>query len=308
MKLSICVPVYKSETILEKFVETIQKEVNFVSDMELILVNDCSPDNSWQKIVELKQKYDFIVGVNLIKNFSQHNAVMAALNEASGDIIITMDDDLQHNPADIVKLYNQIINEKFDVCYTKFLNREHKSWKVWGSKFNDMVANLLVNKPRDLYLSPFRAMTKQVRDFIISYDGPYPYVDGLILSVTNNIGVVEVEHNKRFEGEGNYSFVKSVSLWTKMATGFSVLPLRLATYIGLIVSFSAFLFGIVLILNKLIFGVSLVGWTSTIVIILFLGGIQLMTLGILGEYIGRIYLKLNGKKQFIIKEKTNARI
>lgn len=308
MKLSICVPVYKSETILEKFVETIQKEVNFVSDMELILVNDCSPDNSWEKIVKLKQKYDFIVGVNLIKNFSQHNAVMAALNEASGDIIITMDDDLQHNPADIVKLYNKIINEKFDVCYTKFLNREHKSWKVWGSKFNDMVANLLVNKPKDLYLSPFRAMTKQVRDFIISYDGPYPYVDGLILSVTNNIGVVEVVHNKRFEGEGNYSFVKSVSLWTKMATGFSVLPLRLATYVGLIVSFTAFLFGIVLILNKLIFGVSLVGWTSTIVIILFLGGIQLMTLGILGEYIGRIYLKLNGKKQFIIKEKTNARI
>ena len=308
MKLSICVPVYKSETILEKFVETIQKEVNFVSDMELILVNDCSPDNSWQKIVELKQKYDFIVGVNLIKNFSQHNAVMAGLNEASGDIIITMDDDLQHNPADIVKLYNQIINEKFDVCYTKFLNREHKSWKVWGSKFNDMVANLLVNKPKDLYLSPFRAMTKQIRDFIISYDGPYPYVDGLILSVTNNIGVVEVEHNKRFQGEGNYSFVKSVSLWTKMATGFSVLPLRLATYVGLIVSFSAFIFGIVLILNKLIFGVSSVGWTSIIVIILFLGGIQLMTLGILGEYIGRIYLKLNGKKQFIIKEKTNARI
>lgn len=308
MKLSICVPVYKSETILEKFVETIQKEVNFVSDMELILVNDCSPDNSWQKIVELKQKYDFIVGVNLIKNFSQHNAVMAALNEASGDIIITMDDDLQHNPADIVKLYNQIINEKFDVCYTKFLNREHKSWKVWGSKFNDMVANLLVNKPRDLYLSPFRAMTKQIRDLIVTYDGPYPYVDGLILSVTNHIGVVKVEHNKRFEGEGNYSFVKSVSLWTKMATGFSVLPLRLATYIGLIVSFIAFLFGIALILNKLIFGVSLVGWTSTIVIILFLGGIQLMTLGILGEYIGRIYLKLNGKKQFIIKEKTDARI
>ncbi len=308
MKLSICVPVYKSETILEKFVETIQKEVNFVADMELILVNDCSPDNSWQKIVELKQKYDFIVGVNLIKNFSQHNAVMTALNEASGDIIITMDDDLQHNPADIVKLYNKIINENFDVCYTKFLNREHKSWKVWGSKFNDMVANLLVNKPKDLYLSPFRAMTKQVRDFIISYDGPYPYVDGLILSVTNNIGVVEVEHNKRFQGEGNYSFVKSVSLWTKMATGFSVLPLRLATYVGLIVSFSAFIFGIVLILNKLIFGVSSVGWTSIIVIILFLGGIQLMTLGILGEYIGRIYLKLNGKKQFIIKEKTNARI
>lgn len=303
MKLSICVPVYKSETILEKFVKTIEQEIDFVSDFELILVNDCSPDNSWQKIVELKQNYKFIVGVNLIKNFSQHNAVMAALNEATGDVVITMDDDLQHDPADIIKLYKKIVNEKYDVCYTKFVNREHKSWKVWGSKFNDLVANLLIRKPKNLYLSPFRAMTKQVRDLIVSYDGPYPYVDGLILSVTNNIGVVEVEHNKRFEGEGNYNFVKSVSLWTKMATGFSVLPLRIATYVGLLVSMSSFIFGTILILNKLIFGVSLQGWTSTIVIILFLGGIQLMTLGILGEYIGRIYLKLNGKKQYIIKDK-----
>lgn len=304
MKLSICVPVYKSETILEIFVETIQKEVDFINDIELILVNDCSPDNSWEKIVELKQKYDFIIGVNLIKNFSQHNAIMAALNEATGDIVITMDDDLQHNPADIIKLYNKIINENFDVCYTKFLNREHKNWKVWGSKFNDMIANLLVSKPKDLYLSPFRVMTKQVRDLIVSYDGPYPYVDGLILSVTNNIGVVEVEHNKRFEGEGNYNFVKSVSLWTKMATGFSVLPLRIATYLGIVISLSAFLLLTVFILQKFMFDVMPDGWTSIVVLILFFGGIQLFTIGIIGEYVGRIYLNINKKAQFIVREKV----
>ena len=271
MKLSICVPVYKSETILEKFVETIEKEVRFVDNLELILVNDCSPDGSWEKIVELKKKYDFIVGVNLIKNFSQHNAVMAGLNEASGDIIITMDDDLQHNPADIVKLYNKIVNEGYDVCYTKFSNREHKNWKVWGSKFNDMVANLLVRKPKELYLSPFRAMTKQIKDLIVSYDGPYPYVDGLLLSVTSKISVVEVEHNKRFEGEGNYNFVKSISLWTKMATGFSVLPLRIATYLGIFISLSAFLLLAIFILQKFIYDAMPDGWTSIVVLILFFG-------------------------------------
>lgn len=303
MKLSICVPVYKSESILEKFVETIEKEVTFVDTYELILVNDCSPDKSWEKIVELKNKYNFIVGVNLIKNFSQHNAVMAALNEASGDIIVTMDDDLQHNPADIIKLYNKIINENCDVCYTKFLNREHKSWKVLGSKFNDMVANLLINKTKDLYLSPFRAMTKQVRDLVVSYDGPYPYVDGLILSVTKNIEVVEAEHNKRFEGEGNYNFVKSVSLWTKMATGFSVLPLRIATYLGVFTAMSSFLLLIFFILQKFIYNAMPDGWTSIVVLILFFGGIQLFTIGIIGEYVGRTYLKINNKKQFIVREK-----
>lgn len=303
MKLSICVPVYKSETILEKFVETIQKEVNFVNDIELILVNDCSPDNSWQKIVELKQKYNFIIGVNLIKNFSQHNAVMAALNEASGDIIITMDDDLQHNPADTIKLYNKIINDKYDVCYTRFLNREHKHWKVLGSKFNDIVANLLAIKPKDLYLSPFRAMTKQVRDLIVIYDGPYPHVDGLILSVTSNIGTIEVEHNKRFEGEGNYSFIKSVSLWTKMTTGFSVLPLRIATYLGILISLSAFLLLVIFTLQKFIYDAMPNGWTSIVVLILFFGGVQLFTIGIIGEYVGRTYLNINKKAQFIVREK-----
>lgn len=303
MKLSICVPVYKSETILEKFVETIEKEVRFVDNLELILVNDCSPDGSWEKIIELKKKYDFIVGVNLIKNFSQHNAVMAGLNEASGDIIITMDDDLQHNPADIVKLYNKIVNEGYDVCYTKFSNREHKNWKVWGSKFNDMVANLLVRKPKELYLSPFRAMTKQIRDLIVSYDGPYPYVDGLLLSVTSKISVVEVEHNKRFEGEGNYNFVKSISLWTKMATGFSVLPLRIATYLGIFISLSAFLLLAIFILQKFIYDAMPDGWTSIVVLILFFGGVQLFTIGIIGEYVGRTYLNINKKAQFIVREK-----
>jgi undecaprenyl-phosphate 4-deoxy-4-formamido-L-arabinose transferase len=147
-------------------------------------------------------------------------------------------------------------------------------------------------------------MTKQVKDLIVSYDGPYPYVDGLILSATNNIGVVDVEHNKRFEGEGNYNFVKSVSLWTKMATGFSVLPLRIATYLGIFTAMCAFLLLIVFVLQKFIYNSMPDGWTSIVVLILFFGGIQLFSIGIIGEYVGRTYLNINKKKQFIVREKV----
>ncbi len=166
-----------------------------------------------------------------------------------------------------------------------------------------MVANLLVRKPKELYLSPFRAMTKQIKDLIVNYDGPYPYVDGLLLSVTSKISVVEVEHNKRFEGEGNYNFVKSISLWTKMATGFSVLPLRIATYLGIFISLSAFLLLAIFILQKFIYDAMPDGWTSIVVLILFFGGVQLFTIGIIGEYVGRTYLNINKKAQFIVREK-----
>jgi undecaprenyl-phosphate 4-deoxy-4-formamido-L-arabinose transferase len=288
---------------MEKFVQVILEEINFVESFELILVNDGSPDGSWEKIVELKKKYSFIKGVNLIRNFSQHNAIMAGLNEATGEIIITMDDDLQHNPADIKHIYSKIKDENFDVCYTRFTNREHEKWKQAGSKFNDMIANILIKKPKDLYLSPFRGMSKMVKDQLVKYDGPYPYVDGLILSITRNITVLDVKHNKRFEGTGNYNLRKSVSLWTKMATGFSITPLRFATYFGIVTAFFSFLLLFFYIFQKLIYNSMPDGWTSIIVLILFFGGVQLISIGLIGEYVGRTYLNINKKAQFIIRDR-----
>ena len=151
MDLSIVVPVYNSEEILHTLVDTIQKDVKFVKDFELILVNDNSPDKSWDKIKELREIFPFIKGINLMRNYSQHNAIMAGLGEASGDVIVTMDDDLQHRPKDIELLYNEIKYNSYDVCYTKFSKKSHQKWKLLGSKFNDFVANSLINKPKDLY-------------------------------------------------------------------------------------------------------------------------------------------------------------
>ena len=299
MKLSIVIPVYNSYGILDELVTQIEQSVNI--DFELVLVNDCSSDDSWIKILQLVERYSFIRGINLRKNSSQHNAIMAGLNYTTGKVIVIMDDDLQHDPRYIKKLYNKINND-CDVCYTKFPNKKHKIWKKLGSQFNDFVANILLKKPKDLYLSSFKAISEEIKKEIIKYDGPYPYIDGLILSTTNSINVIEVKHKDRFSGEGNYTLRSSVSLWLKMATSFSVLPLRLATFIGFIISTFSFILGIYYIIVKLFFDTAPDGWTSLIVIVLFLGGIQLFSIGIIGEYIGRNYLKINQKPQFIIKE------
>lgn len=304
MDLSIVIPVYNSEKILDELVKQIDNNIKFVNKFELILVNDCSRDNSWNTIKKLLTQYKFIKAINLRKNSGQHNAIMAGLNQATGNVIVMMDDDLQHSPKYIQNLYEQI-KLGFDVCYTKFTITQHKGWKVLGSNFNDMVANILLNKPKGLYMSSFKAISKDIKEEIIQYDGPYAYVDGLILATTNNISTITIEHHKRYDGEGNYNLLSSISLWSKMATSFSILPLRIATITGFFISIIAFLLGIYFVILKFLGNTVPDGWTSMIVIVLFLGGIQLLSLGIIGEYIGRSYLKINGKKQYIIKEVIN---
>ena len=228
MDLSIVIPVYNSFSILDELVNQIDASLEL--DFELILVNDCSPDNSWAKISQLSDEFEFIKGINLSINSSQHNAIMAGLNYSEGRVIVMMDDDLQHDPRYIKKLYSQI-QDGYDVCYTRFPYKKHRLWKKLGSQFNGFLANLLLDKPKELYLSPFKAISRKIKEDIIKYDGPYPYIDGLILAVTNSITVIEVEHKDRFFGDGNYTFRSSLSLWFKMVTSFSVQPLRIATYI-----------------------------------------------------------------------------
>ncbi len=301
MELSIVIPVYKSQNILPKLVLELQKNINFVKDWELVLVNDSSPDESWEVIKELSCEYKFIKGINLRKNAGQHNAIMAGLNYANGEVIVMMDDDLQHSPTYIKNLYDEI-KKGFDVCYTNFENKQHQNWKILGSKFNDLVANILLKKPKNLYLSSFKSISKDIKDEIIKYDGPYPYVDGLIVLTTNNISTIKIKHYARIDGEGNYNLIKSTSLWLKMATSFSILPLRIATMMGVFISIISFILGIYFIFLKLFSNTAPTGWTSLMVVVLFLGGIQLISLGIIGEYLGRSYLKLNKKQQFVVGE------
>ncbi|MGC2166996.1 MAG: glycosyltransferase family 2 protein, partial [Gallionella sp.] len=221
--LSIVVPVYRSAQILPKLVEEVFAEMRkegLENDFELLLVSDASPDNSWQVICTLASRFAFIRGISLRRNFGQHNAIMAGLNYISGEYVVLMDDDLQHPPHAIGSMLSAI-KDGYDVCYTNYVNRHHASWKLIGSRFNNWVATHLLGKPSALYLSSFKAMRREIAREIVKYDGPYAYVDGLILDVTRSITSIDIEHQQRLVGEGNYNLRRSVSLWLKMATSFS---------------------------------------------------------------------------------------
>jgi undecaprenyl-phosphate 4-deoxy-4-formamido-L-arabinose transferase len=304
--LSIVIPVYRSAPILPKLAEAVAAEMQaegLTGKFELILVNDCSPDDSWQVIRQLAEQYPFIKGLTLRRNVGQHNAIMAGLHQVSGEYVVLMDDDLQHPPSAIADIL-KALEQGHDVCYTRYLNRQHAAWKKLGSWFNDRMATLLLGKPKGLYLSSFKGMRREIADEVIQYDGPYTYIDGLILDVTRSITTVDIEHQARFEGESNYTFGKLVSLWMKMATSFSVFPLRLATYAGFGLAALSLVMICVVIVQKIMFPELPRGWASTIATILFIGGIQTLCIGLVGEYLGRTYLKLNRKRQFVIGNTT----
>lgn len=307
--LSIVVPVYRSAVILPKLVEQIHAEMvkeGLADDFELLLVSDASPDNSWQVICALAKTHAFIRGISLRRNFGQHNAIMAGLNHVGGEFVVLMDDDLQHPPhaiGDIVRA----LKEGYDVCYTNYLNRQHATWKKLGSRFNDWVATHLLGKPKGLYLSSFKGMRREIVDEVIRYDGPYAYVDGLILDVTRSITTIDIEHGARHEGEGNYNISRSVALWLKMATSFSVLPLRLASFAGFALAALSLLMILYVIVEKWLHPELPAGWASLIATVLFIGGIQTLCIGMMGEYLGRSYLKLNHKPQFVVGSTTWTR-
>lgn len=304
--ISIVVPVYRSATILPLLVEKVDEEMvkaGLSSRFELLLVNDSSPDNSWQVISDLASRFSFVKGISLRRNFGQHNAIMAGLNHASGDFVVVMDDDLQHPPEAIGKMVGVLL-DGYDVCYTTYLNRQHAAWKKVGSKFNDWVATQLLDKPKGLYLSSFKALRKEVVDEVIKYDGPYAYLDGLILDVTRSITTVAIHHQARHDGKGNYNLSRSLSLWLKMATSFSVFPLRLASIAGFSLASFSMVMILVVIVAKLLHPGIQAGWSSLIATILFIGGIQTLCIGMVGEYLGRTYLKLNHKPQYVVAHRT----
>ena len=306
--LSLVIPVYGSEPVLPELVRRLQamfdQQARPSDDYELILVCDCSPDRSWAVIRSLAEQYPWVRGILLRMNAGQHNALMAGFSQARGRVIVTMDDDLQHAPEDIPLLLAELAQGR-DVVYARFKSRKHAGWKVAGSRLNDLVASYLMKKPKGLYLSPFRAMTADIRDDILRYQGPYVYVDGLILSVTRNIGTVDVDHHERYAGDSGYSLRKSISLWLKMATNFSIVPLRITSFVGLCFAGVGFLLALVLIIQKLTLDRMPIGWSSLIVTVLIVGGVQLLALGMLGEYLGRVLLILNSRPQYVVGETTD---
>ncbi|MCJ7582878.1 MAG: glycosyltransferase family 2 protein [Candidatus Aminicenantes bacterium] len=301
--ISVVIPVYNSEDCLDELARKLTSVLDKLgSTYEIILVNDCSLDNSWEKIVELCEIYGKFKGISLRKNSGQDNAIMAGLNYSSGASVIIMDDDLQQDPADIPSLLGRL-EEGYDGCYARPSSKKHSWFKNFGSWFNDKVANVVLKKPKEIYLSPYKALKREVVDEIIKYDGPYPYVDGLFVRLTRNITQITVEHHKRYAGKGNYNLIKSINVWLKLATNFSVYPLRIATFLGLISSGIAFILALYFIIFNLMGGPAPTGWASLIITVMFIGGIQLFSIGIIGEYVGRLFIHNSKEPQFIIKTK-----
>jgi polyisoprenyl-phosphate glycosyltransferase len=302
VQLSIVVPVYRSAECLPELARRIEKEVTgYFQSYELILVNDDSPDASWEAIQRLASEHTFITGINLRKNSGQDNAIMAGLNMAMGDVVVIMDDDLQHDPSDIVPLYRQM-EHGFDVVYARFEQKQQALWKNLGSWFNDWVAVWTLGKPKGIYMSPYKAMRREVVQEVTKYPGPYPYVDGLIFAVTSKIAQVPATHHTRFAGKSNYNFLKSIKVCLKLATGFSAFPLRIVASMGVTMSILAFAFATFFVLQTFLGSRGPEGWASAIVATLFIGGVQLVGIGVVGEYVGRIFVTQNARPQFTVRE------
>lgn len=303
--ISVIVPVYNSSNSLKKIAALLVDELNMInSSYEIIFINDASTDNSYEVLKLLAFNNKDIKVINLTKNFGQDNAIMSGLNNCCGELIVIMDDDLQHDPKDISSLIKGL-SPSFDVSYGMYEQRKDGFFKSLMSKFNNMTATIILGKPYKLYLSPFKAFKADIKDEIIKYINPYPYIDGLILRVTNNINQVKISHFSRDIGGSGYNFIKSLSVWLNLFTSFSIIPLRVSSIIGFLTSLGSFILSIYFYISYLQGMDPPEGWQSTVLIILFLGGIQLMTLGIIGEYLGRLYLSQSNLPQYSIKEILN---
>lgn len=304
MELSIVVPVYNSSSIVSELCSQLVDALSEI-DIEIILVDDGSADTSWQVIKQLAKQIEQVQGFRLARNFGQDNAIMAGLNHSSGRYVIVMDDDLQHSPYDILTLLDHVKKNEYDVCYADYSDGKNQAWwKNLGSYLNSKQAEYLIGKPSEIYLSPFKVISRLVVESVVNYNGPYPYVDGLIFQSTASITQIPVKHNSREFGRSNYGFRKSLSVFMSHTTGFSVVPLRIASISGLLMAVLGFTLGIYYIYDYFLSETRLEGWTTLAVLILFIGGMILLSLGMIGEYLGRIYLTNNKKPQFLVYETT----
>ena len=309
-KISIVIPVFNGAQTISGVVEEILQSLKSYR-LEVILVNDGSKDNSHHVCVNIFERHGDIVSyLYLARNFGEHNAVMAGLNIATGDYVIIMDDDFQNPPEEVKKLIEKTITGGFDVVYGYYEKKRHSWMRNLGSRFNNFVANFLLDKPKSLYLSSFKCMNRFIVQQVIKYQGPFPYVDGLILRSTQNIGKALVRHADRKEGKSGYTMKKLIGLWLNMFINFSIYPLRVSIFLGTLFLFLAMAGSVWIIVEKILNPSIPRGITSVLVIIFIFAGIQLLILGLIGEYLGKLFLMNNRTPQYAVRQvfakSTNA--
>ncbi len=306
--VSFVIPCYRSEQTLESVIneidETMTKQGGY--DYEIILVNDGSPDNTWDKIREIagKRTDDKVLGINFAKNFGQHAALMAGLKATKGDYVVCLDDDGQTPANEVFKLLDALKNGA-DAVYARYGHKQHNVFRNFGTAMNEWMASVMLGKPRDLFVSSYFAVRRFVVDEMVKYDSSYPYVIGLVLRTTKNIVNVDVNHRKREVGTSGYTFVKLLGLWINGFTAFSIKPLRIATLSGSAFACFGFIYGIYTVIKKFVNPNVPVGFSAMMSAIMFIGGMLMLMLGMVGEYIGRIYISQNKNPQYVIRETTD---
>lgn len=308
MLVSICIPCYRSQDTIEKVVEEIKSQfaMNKAYEYEIILVNDGSPDDTFGSISRLCKQDEKIIGIDLAKNFGQTSAKMAALNHATGDYVIFMDDDGQHPADGIFKLISEI-EKGYDVVYASFKNKKHSFFKRITSKLHNDLAVFLGNKPKGLKRSSFMIWSKFVADAVRQYKSPFPSPSSYLMHVTLKYGNVEIDHRERIAGKSGYSLKKLFNLWINTFVSFSVVPLRVGSVVGFILAGIGFLWGLILIIRKILHPSIVAGYTSMMSVMFLLGGFIIIMLGLIGEYVARIYMTLGNKPQYVIRTTLNKK-
>lgn len=302
--ISVIIPCYNSEKTLAELVIRITVVLN-TSLHEIILINDASLDNTWPAIQEIVKTQNKVKGINLMRNFGQHSALLCGLNYVSGEVIVTMDDDLQNPPEEIFKLVNLLESDENTDAVIGIPKKAKQSFiKRLGSKFLNHVSSKILDKPKDLKVSSFRALRRSLVDEMKTNQTTNPAFSSILLNYTRNVKNVEVQHAKRTYGNSGYGIGKSVKLFLNAVLNYSTLPLKIVSNIGIIASVAGFGLAIFYLIKYFIGNITVPGWTTIIVLLLFFFGLILFSIGIIGEYLIRIISEVNHTRQYVIKDKV----
>lgn len=301
LDLSLVIPLYRSSGSVPSMVSRLEG-LRLPCTWEVVFVDDGSPDDTAARLRE-RLRTTSLRGLVILhgRNFGEHQAVLTGYRHARGAYIVNLDDDLQNPPEEGLKLWQKAISDNLDVVYGDHREKQHAGWRNWGSAFANSTAHWLLDLPERFYLSSFRCVSAEIARQASSYQGPYPYIDGLLSQYTRAIGTLKVHHDSRLIGESGYNLRRLIRLWLNIFTNFSIMPLRLASLLGLVMGFAGVASILTLVIQAFVYGVQVQGWLSIIASILVFGGIQCLLIGVLGEYMGRILLTVSGKPQSFVR-------
>jgi undecaprenyl-phosphate 4-deoxy-4-formamido-L-arabinose transferase len=307
MKISFVIPCYGSEKTIEGVVAEIGSVMSLRTEFEyeIVCVNDSSPDNVYAVLQAMANSNARLIAADLSRNVGKDAAIMAGASLVSGDFVVHLDDDGQCPMDKFWDLYDKL-QEGFDIVYARYPKKEQSAFKNFCSSINSVMAHILIGKPRDLQFTNFRIMHRFISEEIRRYSNPFPYMPGIVLRVTRRYGYVQMSERKRADGgRGNFTFTRGLRLWLNGFTAFSVRPLRISAIVGFLLALGGFVYGVYIFVRAALFELTVQGWSSTMIVMLMLGGVIMMELGMIGEYVGRTYISINNFPQYVIRKVVN---